>query len=112
MHISGESYEHVYVVLKMEDGHLTGRVISFLNMVLMRGAASAHPTTATQLISDVSVIPKTIRANIYRRDDPNAPAPQALEVTGGRATKVIEKTHTVIALEIEVQTDTEAVLER
>lgn len=112
VHISGEPYEHVYVVLEIEGGHLAGRVTSFVNMVLMRGAAGAHSATPTQALSAEGVTPKTIRVNIYRRDDANAPAPQALEVTGGRATKVIEKTHTVIALEIEVQKDTEAGLER
>ena len=111
VHISGEPLEHVYIALKMDGGHLTGRVTSFLNMVLMRGAAGAHPAMPTQSPSAEGVIPKTIRVKIYRRNDPNAPAPQALEVTEGRATKVIEKTNTVIALEIEVQTDAEAGVE-
>lgn len=112
IHISGEPFEHVYVVLEMNGGHLTGRVTSFLNMVLMRGAAGAHPQTPTEPLSAEGVAAKTIRVKIYRRDDPNAPAPQALEVTAGRATKVLEKTHTVIALEIEVQADAGAGLER
>ena len=111
LHISGEPLEHMYVVLSMEGEHLTGRVTSALNMVLMRGAAGAHPATPTQSHSAEGVIPKTTRVKVYRRDDPDAPAPHALEVTGGRATKVLEKTHTVIALEIEVQADAGAGLE-
>ena len=102
VHISGEPFEHVYVVLELEGEHLTGRVTSALNMVLMRGAAGAHPRTPTESLSAEGMTPKTIRVKIYRRADPNAPAPQALEVIGGHARKVIEKTHTLIALEIEI----------
>jgi protein-L-isoaspartate(D-aspartate) O-methyltransferase len=103
LHLSGDPSDHEYVVLEHEGNHLAGHVTYDLAMVLMRGGAGAHPEKPEPKIpGGPSVMPKHINLKVFKKSDPEAPKPQALEVHGDRARKVLEKKLTVIELDIKV----------
>jgi protein-L-isoaspartate(D-aspartate) O-methyltransferase len=103
LHLSGDPSDHEYVVLEHEGNHLSGHVTVDLAMVLMRGGTGAHPEKPeAKTPGGPSVLPKHIRLKVFKKSDPEAPKPQALEVHGDRARKVLEKKLTVIELDIEV----------
>jgi Protein-L-isoaspartate(D-aspartate) O-methyltransferase (PCMT) len=98
LHLYGEPHEHVYVRLEMEGEHLSGKAVSWLNMVLMRGGAGAHPETGLAVSSGIDVQPVSIAIKVYRRDDLRAPQPHPLDIRGNRASWVLERERTLIAL--------------
>jgi protein-L-isoaspartate(D-aspartate) O-methyltransferase len=103
LHLSGDPSDHEYVVLKHEGNHLSGHVTVDLAMVLMRGGAGAHPEKPEpKTPGGPSVMPKHITLKVFKKSDLDAPKPQALEVHGDVARKVLEKKLTVIELDIEV----------
>ncbi len=100
LHLYGQPYEHVYVRLEAEGEHLSGKAVNWLNMVLMRGGAGSHPESVSAVLSEIEVQPVSIAIKVYRRDDPEAPQPHPLEIHGNRASWVLERERTLVALEM------------
>jgi protein-L-isoaspartate(D-aspartate) O-methyltransferase len=107
VHLFGEAHDHDYLVLEREENHLCGLSTSGLSMVLMRGQDGAHPKEfKVPLESHEPQEPTTIkslRVRVYRNDDPHAPSPEALKHTGLQLSGVLQKRHTRIAFEAEIQ---------
>jgi Protein-L-isoaspartate(D-aspartate) O-methyltransferase (PCMT) len=107
VHLFGEAHDHDYLVLEREGNHLIGASTSGLSMVLMRGENGAHPTqfqTSFGLseLQEAATI-KSLRVRVYRNDDPDAPTPAAFKLEGLRANSVLQKRHTRIALDVELE---------
>ena len=107
VHLFGGAHDHDYLVLERQGDHLTGSSTSGLSMVLMRGEDGAHPAPSeTPLAHDKLQEPATIknlRVRVYRNNDPQAPAPQAFQREWLGASAVLQKRHTRIAFEAELE---------
>jgi protein-L-isoaspartate(D-aspartate) O-methyltransferase len=103
LHVGTKEPElHAYTVLERHGDHLEGEVVNWFNMVTMRGGAGAHPQQPESTAAGgAGFFPQRIRVHVYGRDDEKAPRVAPLSVDGQRATKVMERSATLIKLEME-----------
>jgi protein-L-isoaspartate(D-aspartate) O-methyltransferase len=107
VHLFGGAHDHDYLVLESERNYLVGQSTSELGMVLMRGDDGAHPEQLEIVLEhgepqEPATI-KSLRVRVYRNDDPDAPVAAVFKREGLKASGVLQKRHTRIALEAELE---------
>jgi protein-L-isoaspartate(D-aspartate) O-methyltransferase len=102
LHLFGDSFDHEYVVLEPQGNHLAGYQNVGLRMVKMRGGIGAHPEPIESSSEFPNVTPKQVNLKVYKKNDPEAPDQQQLDINGSHARIVLEKQQTVVEVDIEI----------